>query len=270
MAGCGDETIAPCTDAPAGANPNPTGEFANTLIRGRPPGSEYAGNTTAAIEEADAGGYRYVEIDVRVTADGHLLPCRHDDLARFSDCRGRVAESTLADLEGCTTTDRSPAALLPLEDALVAASFSGIYLDLKSTDTDPITPPERVRDAVVALSSLLEDPGVVVAMSYRRDTAEALLAAGVRTALKGYPDEPADTLLMLDEAAAAGAEMICVNASALDDAVAVRAEERRLWLLPWAHVYQVDRGLMCDLQRWSSGGLISDGFDEVDTFLLDP
>lgn len=55
-------------------------------------------NTLAAVRQAIAVGADMVEVDVTVTADGHVI-CLHDDtLDRTTDGSGRAAETTLAEI----------------------------------------------------------------------------------------------------------------------------------------------------------------------------
>ncbi len=260
---------ADCTaaDAVFGATANPAGRFANTLIRGRPPESAFTGNSWAALRDAFELGYRFVEVDVRVSADGHLIPGRHDGLAADTSCGGSIAASTVQDLEACTTTDREPTPVRPVEAGLDGGSFDGVYLDLKSTDTEPLTPIGDVVAAVAGLRARLPEPDVVVAMSYRVDVAEALVAAGVRTALKGYPDDTAGAAALIDDAAATGAEMFCVNLTTLDAATVRRALDAGVWALPWAGPEQVTQAAFAELVEGEAGGLISGVPARVDELL---
>jgi len=273
LAACSDDATpiepADCADPriPIAVTRNPTGQFANTLIRGRPPESRFTGNTWAALQDAFDGGYPDVEVDVRVSADGHLIPGRHDGLAADTSCGGSISTSTVQSLGTCTTTDREPTPVRPIEAGLEGGSFDGVYLDLKSTDTEPLTPIEDVVAAVVALRARLPEPDVVVAMSYRVDVAEALVAAGVRTGLKGYPDDAAGAAALIDDAAAAGAEMFCVNLTTLDAATYRRAEEAGVWALPWASPDQITEATFAELVEGEAGGLISGEPARVDELL---
>ena len=55
-------------------------------------------NTLAGIEKAAALGCRWVEFDVKLTADGVVVLMHDDDLGRTTDGKGPVAGATLADL----------------------------------------------------------------------------------------------------------------------------------------------------------------------------
>lgn len=241
---------------------SPEREFANTLIRGTAPDDALPGNSWEALLHAAELGWPYVEVDVRITVDERLVPTRHDDLSAFTDCAGSLATTRADDLVDCTYLD-SGVPVRPIDDGLDGSGFRGVFLDLKSTLDAPRSTPEEVVDAVQALVDVAEDPESIVAMSYDLDVAAALLDAELRTALKGYPDEGGDARPLLHDAEAIGAEMICVELSFQDEAFYAEAMGSDVWLLPWAHVEDVDAASMRALMDAGGGGLISSIPDEV-------
>ncbi|MGO4341125.1 glycerophosphodiester phosphodiesterase family protein [Pedococcus sp. 2YAF34] len=88
-----------------------------------------AENTLAAFGLATALGFRYLETDVRLTADGHLV-CFHDaTLDRATDHRGAVRRRTLSQLRGVRVHGTEPVpTLLEALEAFPDASFT---VDLK-------------------------------------------------------------------------------------------------------------------------------------------
>ncbi len=263
-AGCDEEeegTDGPGDEACPGPF-NPSGEFANTLIRGTPPDGAFPGDSWEALVHADALGYRYVEVDVRETADGRLVPARHDDLAQFSDCDGSLAASTVEDLAACHYQG-SETTLAPIEDGLAGSGFRGVYLDLKSTATAPFSTPDSMTAALLSLLGRTRMSETVVAMSYDSEVAIALVEAEVRTALKGYPDDVPGSLDLVEDAADIRAEMVCVQVTALDAGAYERASAAGVWLLPWAHAAEVDSASMELLLSSRAGGIISSIPDEV-------
>ncbi len=58
-------------------------------------------NTLAAFRQSIASGIAIIEIDLRVTKDGQLVVIHDETLDRTTDCRGRVAELTLARIRQC-------------------------------------------------------------------------------------------------------------------------------------------------------------------------
>src|SRR5947207_14458017 len=90
--------------------------------------SEAPENTMPAFEHAVKLGYRYVETDVHVTADGVLLAFHDDVLDRVTDGTGRVDQLPWATVQRATVDGREPIPLL--EDLL------GTWPDLR-VNIDP-------------------------------------------------------------------------------------------------------------------------------------
>jgi glycerophosphoryl diester phosphodiesterase len=86
-------------------------------------------NTMAAFALSAALGIRYLETDVRLTADGELV-CFHDaTLDRVTDGRGPVARHTLASLRQLRVLGREP--IPTLAEALEAFPDARFTIDLK-------------------------------------------------------------------------------------------------------------------------------------------
>jgi glycerophosphoryl diester phosphodiesterase len=90
--------------------------------------SEAPENTMPAFEHAVKLGYRYVETDVHVTADGVLLAFHDDVLDRVTDGTGRVDQLPWATVQRAAVDGREPIPLL--EDLL------GTWPDLR-VNIDP-------------------------------------------------------------------------------------------------------------------------------------
>lgn len=85
-------------------------------------------NTLAAFEMASALGFRYLETDVRLTRDGHLV-CFHDaTLDRAADARGRVVHHRLAELRAMRVGGEPIPTLADALDEFPDAKFT---VDLK-------------------------------------------------------------------------------------------------------------------------------------------
>jgi glycerophosphoryl diester phosphodiesterase len=239
---------------------NPTGEFAVTSIRAMT--ASQPGNTWEAIGAAYRAGYRYIEIDLRLSRDGRLIPGRVDDLSDFTDCIGSVRVSAAADLAACHYRKAPSVVVRPLEDGFAGVDFDGVYLDLKFTADDR---PEEIESALAAVASFraaVSRPDSVVAMAYAPAFAAALAGAGERTGWKGYPD-PDAAPAFVEAGAQMGVEMICVEARSLDADLLDRSTELGVWHLPWEYVSQTDRALLDLLFDHGAGGLITEAVDDV-------
>jgi glycerophosphoryl diester phosphodiesterase len=92
-----------------------------------PDGAE---NSMAAFERAVALGYRYLETDVRVTADGVALAFHDARLDRVTDQRGRVDALPWSRVRTAQIAGREP--IPRLDDLLTAWPDVYVNLDLKA------------------------------------------------------------------------------------------------------------------------------------------
>ena len=104
-------------------------------------------NTLAAFGRAVEVGYRYLETDVRATADGVPVVFHDDTLARMLDRPQRVADLRWADL---STIRSGGEAVVPRLDAVLEAWPDVRFnIDVKSDDAvDPVVDLVRRADAV--------------------------------------------------------------------------------------------------------------------------
>jgi glycerophosphoryl diester phosphodiesterase len=91
---------------------------------------EHIENTMAAFEACVALGYRYLETDVRVTADGVLVAFHDPALERVTDRTGRLEHLTWAQVAAARIGGREP--IVRLEDLLGAWPDVRFNLDLKA------------------------------------------------------------------------------------------------------------------------------------------
>ncbi|SHG09288.1 glycerophosphoryl diester phosphodiesterase [Jatrophihabitans endophyticus] len=104
-----------------------------------------AENTLAAFARSYALGVRYLETDVRCTADGQLVAFHDARLERVTSARGWVRSRTMAEL--ATLAVRGGGPIVALDDVLAAFPDACLTVDVK----DPA--------AVPALARLLHDTG---------------------------------------------------------------------------------------------------------------
>ncbi len=239
---------------------NPSGAFAVTSIRSHT--DSQPGNTWEAVAAAHEAGVRYIEIDVRLSKDGALIPGRVDQLEAFTSCTGSLRETDAADLAACSYESDPSIAVLPLTEGLVDLDFDGVYLDLKFSEDELAAEIAPALAAIDAVRQSLPRPEVVVAMAYSPSFAAALVAAGARTGWKGYPD-PVEAPDFVTAGHQLGVEMVCVEASALDAALLDEAAELGLWHLPWEYPNRTDQTLLNLLYQHGAGGLITDRVAEL-------
>ncbi|MGV8907507.1 MAG: glycerophosphodiester phosphodiesterase family protein [Propionicimonas sp.] len=93
------------------------------------PADEARENTMYAFGRAVGMGYRYIETDVRTTADGHAVVFHDGELDRVTDAVGRIGDHNLAQLRAVRIAGIDPVPLLAeVLEAFPATSFN---IDLK-------------------------------------------------------------------------------------------------------------------------------------------
>ncbi len=92
--------------------------------------SEAPENTLPAFEHAVSLGYRYLETDVQVTADGVLVAFHDDDLARTTGMHARVSSLPWAQVRTALVDGREPIPLL--EDLLGSFPEARLNIDCKT------------------------------------------------------------------------------------------------------------------------------------------
>ena len=87
-------------------------------------------NTLATFGIASALGFQYLETDVRLTRDGHVV-CFHDStLDRATDGRGRVRHHRLADLKALRVGGQEPIPTLAPDLAVEVLSESNTKAEI--------------------------------------------------------------------------------------------------------------------------------------------
>ena len=90
--------------------------------------AEWPENTMLAFSRSVGLGYRYLETDVRVTADGAVVAFHDADLGRVSDRTGRLRDLSLAEVRQARVGGE-PIPLL--EDVLGTWPEARVYIDAK-------------------------------------------------------------------------------------------------------------------------------------------
>ncbi len=92
-------------------------------------GAEHPENTMAAFDHAVSLGYRYLETDVHVTADGVLVVFHDDELDRMTDSSGRIEDLPWSMVRQARVAGTHPIPLL--EDLLGAWPEVRVNIDPK-------------------------------------------------------------------------------------------------------------------------------------------
>jgi glycerophosphoryl diester phosphodiesterase len=130
----------PSGTVPSGTERPPFLDHAGPIIYAhRGGGEEHPENSMAAFAHAVSLGFRYLETDARLSADGVLIALHDDRLDRVSDGRGLVSEHSAAHItsrrlrhaDGTLSDERIPA----LDDVIAAFPAARFNLDAKDART---------------------------------------------------------------------------------------------------------------------------------------
>ena len=141
-------------------------------------------NTLAGLRRAAALGARWVEVDVRLTADGVPVLLHDATLERTTTGRGALAGTTLAELARFDAGGGEPA---PTLAAFLSAALGfgiGVNLELKADPGEPDGAPEALARATLTIAQALwpHDAPPPLLSSFE----PACLAAAARAA-PGWP-----------------------------------------------------------------------------------
>ena len=111
--------------------PHASGEFVAFAHRGGTP--DLPENTLPAFRDAVLRGFRYLETDVQLTADGYLVAFHDNDLQRTCGIKGRIDEMTWDQVSRVKVDGKEPIPLL--SDLLEEFPDCSINIDAKSDPT---------------------------------------------------------------------------------------------------------------------------------------
>lgn len=101
---------------------------------------QVAENTWMAFQAAAALGYRYIETDVRGTADGHVIICHDARAHRLAGLAGRVSAFTLAELRAAPAVSDGVAEVPVLADVLAGFPELRFNIDVKDRAAAELVP----------------------------------------------------------------------------------------------------------------------------------
>jgi glycerophosphoryl diester phosphodiesterase len=137
--------------------------------------SEAAENTMPAFEHAVSLGYRYLETDAHVTADGRLIAFHDDRLDRVTDRTGIISELPWSEVQRARVDGREPIPLL--EDLLTAWPDVRVNIDPKHDAAV-----EPLAEAILRTGTV--DRVCVAAFSDRRtERVKAIVGPGLCTGM---------------------------------------------------------------------------------------
>lgn len=143
-------------------------------------------NSLAAIEYAIDDGANYIELDVRQTADGHLVLLHDKDLLRVASDPRDVWEVTLAEIQtmdaGSWFSPEFEGARIPtlVEAIELMRGRAGLYLEIKTSPQSPDLVP-RVIETLYQQNMI--DQTLIAALEPSVLRQAQQLAPGIRTSL---------------------------------------------------------------------------------------
>ena len=178
-------------------------------------------NTIEGFEYALNLGCEYVETDVQLSADGHLVIIHDDRVDRTTNGVGRVGEMALAQLRGL---DAGQGRQIPLlQEVLDVVRGRAILLcELKG----PFTPDPAAR---LVMANHMQEQVIFTSFHLGRLARIVQIDARLQTGAT-YGDPPADAL---EQALALGAQTVGIHYQKMTEEFVVRARRLGLSLHAW-------------------------------------
>ncbi|WP_433664791.1 glycerophosphodiester phosphodiesterase [Nocardia sp. CA-128927] len=182
-----------------------------TVIAHRGLASGLPENTLAAFRGAIALGVDAIEIDLRVTADGHVVVMHDDTVDRTTDGHGRVADLTLAEIKTLDAGRYAGPAFggerVPTYGEVLEAlqgSRMQLLLDIKDCPLDAIAAVVELTGRYSATREVIVGPRTVADLRAFKKLDPRLRELAL---VPGRQDAPPD-LAAITEFVAAGADLI--------------------------------------------------------------
>jgi glycerophosphoryl diester phosphodiesterase len=163
------------------------GDAFPVVVAHRGASSTHPENTLLSFEAAIALGVPVVELDVRLTRDGHPVVMHDVDVARTTDGAGLLHELTLEQVRSLNAGTRArPAPVPTLREVLeLASGRAGVAIEIKNLPGDPGYVPDGEPSVAAALGDLerVGFAGPVLVVSFNPSSIEAAAAAkaGIET-----------------------------------------------------------------------------------------
>lgn len=193
-------------------------------------------NTLAGFQYALNLGCEYVETDVHLSKDGHLVIIHDDTVDRTTNGSGRVAEMTLAELRAL---DAGQGRQIPLlQEVLDVVRGKAILLcELKG----PWTPDPVVR---MVLANRMSEQVIFTSFHFGRLARVKQIDARLRIGAT-FGDPPQDAL---EEAMALGADTVGIQHIKMNEKFVVAARKLGLNLRAWNPDSEEDIQRIIDLE----------------------
>jgi glycerophosphoryl diester phosphodiesterase len=168
-------------------------------------------NTLAAYRNAASLGFSAIEIDLRATADGHIVIMHDDTVDRTTNGSGRVDQMTLAEIKSLDAGSYIDPKFADLrvptyQEVLEALRGSGVrlVLDIKEDDALDDERVVRLTERYGAIHDVLVGPRSVAGLQRFRELNPALKTLGLVPGPEFQPPDPN----AIEQFALAGADLI--------------------------------------------------------------
>lgn len=140
----------------------PTDELMIIAHRGGVVDEQRSENSFSALEEAIRRGYTHVEIDARITGDGHVVCFHNDDLLEEAGIQGKISEMPLDSVTQIVLT-RSGQKIPTFEEyAARCAGRIGVMVDLKGSPDEYIDQYAQEIEAGLTKYGLLKNALILI------------------------------------------------------------------------------------------------------------